>query len=85
MEIHLQENSMLTFDRDLGVGSRSHEMLPSTLYIQLQSLKLLTLTVFRRRYIYKKRDERTDGQRDGRRTDFGTILVCIFLLKKKRV
>ena len=44
----------LTFDLDLGVltltlGSRSHKMLPSTLYImwpiQLQSLKLLRLTV----------------------------------------
>ena len=48
-EMHLQDLQYLTFD----------EMLPSTLYImrpiQLQSLKLLRLTVLEPRYIYKKR------------------------------
>ena len=127
----------------LTLGSRSHKMLPSTLYImwpfQLQSLKLLRLTVkkeiqlqentifdlwpwpwgqghtkccpvpstscdlfnykvwscyllrFRRRYIYKKRDGRTDRRTDGRtdrrtdgrRTDFDTKLIYPFFLKKK--
>ena len=123
----------------LTLGSRSHKMLPSTLYImwpiQLQSLKVLCLTVkkeiqlqentifdlwpwpwgqghtkccpvpstscdlfnykvwscyllrFRRRYIYKKRDGRTDRQTDrrtdGRRTDFDTKLIYPIFLKKK--
>ena len=48
----------------MTLGSRSHKMLPSSLYImwpiQLQCLKLLRLTV-RRRYIYKKKHYLTFG------------------------
>ena len=77
----------------LTLGSRSHEMLPSTLYImwpiQLQSLKLLPLTVKEEIHLQEtwrtdvRTDGRTDGRPDGRRTDFDTKLIYPFFLKKK--
>ena len=77
----------------LTLGSRSHKMLPSTLYImwpiQLQSLKYLPLTVQEEIHLQEtwrtdaQTDGQTDRQTDGRRTDFDTKLIYPFFLKKK--
>ena len=80
-KMHLQENTLFDLE-PLTLWAKSHEMLPSTLYImwpiQLQSLKL-----FRRRFIYKKRDGWTDWLTEGGQADFGLKLIYLFFLKKK--
>ena len=76
----------------LTLGSRSHEIhpVPST-SCDLCTYKVWSCYVqrFRRRYNYKKRDGRTNGQTDrrtdGRRTGFGTKLIYPIFLTKKRV
>ena len=71
----------------LTLGSRSHEMSPSTLYImwsmRLQSLKLLRPTV--KEKIQLQEMWQTDRRTDIRRTDFGTKLIYPISLTKKRV
>ena len=81
--MHLQENTLMDLD-----PTRSHKMLPSTLYTSAKFEKAISSDLRGDAFTTNVTDSHMDVRKHGhtdRRTDFGTKSIYSFLLKKKWV